>query len=197
MLGLGWDSFFDDLQGVGVDLHFLDVVDWWHVLLFVLLVLLLLPEHPELEELEPAFVSKLLSAKLDHFAVDHVVRWDVSDKLAVARFKVSDHQQIRVDSLVHLLQCQVAVLQRWLVVEARSVPVAPGFRLSFGNEVPEVFVEAIAHEFEQGELSGCLLIRFNRDSLGTVNHVFSHAHLQTVLDDVVVEAPSVEVNLPV
>ena len=186
-----------NLKGVRVNLHFLDVVNRWHVLFLVLLILLLLSKHLELEELEPTLVAKVLRAKLNHFAVDHVVGGDVFDQLGVQRLDICNHHEVCIDPLGNLLQVEVTVLKRGLVVEARAVPVAPRFRLSLRNEVPEVSVEAIAHIFEQSKLSLRLYIRLYGDSLGAVNHIFRHAHLQTILDDVVVEPPGVEINLSV
>lgn len=63
-----------DLEGVRINLEFLDLVDWRHVLLVVLLSLLLLAELSKLEHLEPAFVAEDHCTELNHLAVYCVVR---------------------------------------------------------------------------------------------------------------------------
>ena len=107
--------------------------------------------------------------------------------------------QVDLYTFSDLLQGQVSVLKSRLVtrvVEAHFVPITPWFALPCFNEVTQVVVGAITQELHQGKLSLRLGIGLDGDALGAVDQVFSHAHLNAILDYVVVEAPGVELHLP-
>ena len=53
------------------------MLNWWHVLLVMLLQVLLPPKLADLEHLEPALITKHLGAELDHFTVNGIVRWNI------------------------------------------------------------------------------------------------------------------------
>lgn len=71
------------LECVGVNLQFFYVINRWHVLFVMLLVLLLLPELFQLEHLQPALVAEALGAELDHFAIQGVVGRDIMHQLGI------------------------------------------------------------------------------------------------------------------
>ena len=62
-----------NLKSIRVNLQLFDVIDWRHVLLVILLIVLLLSKLTDLEHLKPAFVSKHLGAELNHLAVNCVI----------------------------------------------------------------------------------------------------------------------------
>ena len=166
-----------------------------HILLVILLVILLLSKLPNLEHLKPAFVSKHFRAELDHLAVDCVVRWYVVDQSGIPRLDICYHLHVTLDSLSQLAVIKGQVLHRRLKVVALLVPHTPRSFLSLLDEVLQVVVGPITKHLQKIQLSLGLHIRLDLKPLCTVNHILSHAHLQTILNNVIVEAPRVKISL--
>ena len=161
----------------------------------MLLIFLLFPELSQLEHLEPALVAEALSAPLDHFTVQSVVGWDVIHQLGIPGLYVSNHHQVCFDPLTQLVIVEAAVLNRRLVIETIFVPVSPGLLVTLINEVLDVIIGAVSEHGQKVELSLSLIVSFDLESLGTVDDIFRHPDLNTVLDDMIVETPGVKLLL--
>ena len=91
---------------------------------------------------------------------------------------------------------ETAVLDRGLVVEAEFVPDTPWLLLSLLNEVVDVIIGAVSQLGQELQFSLRLCIGLDLEPLRTVDDVLRHPHLDPVFDQVAVEAPGVELLLP-
>ena len=187
--------FIFDLQSVRVDLHLLDVINWWHVLLVILLVVLLSSKLTNLEHLKPAFVAKHLSAELDHFTIDRIVWRNVIDQSSVYGLNIRNHLHVNLDSVFQLAIVKGQVFHRRFEVEAKFVPDTPRLFLSFLDEVLKVIVGPITEHFKELKLFLSLCISLYLKPLRTINDIFCHTNFQSIFYDVIVEAPRVEIGL--
>ena len=84
-----------------------------------------------------------------------------------------------------------------IAVHMTTIPNAPGLLFSLLNEGVQVLIRAIAEKFKNTEFSLCLFIRFHQESLCAIDDILCHSHLNPVWNDVIVEAPGIELNLAI
>lgn len=147
--------------------------------------------------MEPALVAENERGKLDHLCVDCVIRRDLAHQLRVAGLNVGQNRKVRVNALLQLRKGQVSVFNARLIHAASvAVPQSPPFLLPLLHEIVDVVVGAITKYFQQSQLLLSASVRLDFEALRTVDEVLLHADLQSVFDDVVVEAPRIKLLLP-
>ena len=118
----------------------------------MLLRLLLLAEHSQLEKLQPALITEALGAELDHLTVYRVVVGYVIAQSGVPFLDNGERLQILVDLLTYLEIGELESLKSRLEIvpiakDMTRIPDTPGLFISFLHEVVKIFVRLIAQKF--------------------------------------------------
>jgi len=134
-----------------------------------------------------------ISAELDHLSIDTVVRWDlIRDEGFESRLEVLDAHQAVVDFVDDRDELLLLVGYLRLVVETGAVPVSPGLLLALDHEVAQVFPGLVAKSLHHLHLLDQSSVLLDQHPLREFDDVLVHSAFDLVLDDAVVESPSVE-----
>jgi len=77
----------------------------------MLLLFLQAAQLLELEHLQPAFVTEVDSAELNHFGIELIVRRNVANEYFIPWLNVGNHYQVHINAFLDLHQSEATIVK--------------------------------------------------------------------------------------